>query len=179
MSNYTGMVGHQQPDSFEFTHTNLAKAKDIIAKYPTGCQQSAVMPLLDLAQRQHHNWIPRAAMDYIANLLEMPPIKVYEIATFYTMYNTQPVGKHLLQVCRTTPCWLRGSDGVTAACSKKLGIEVGQTTSDNNFTLAEVECLGACVNAPVMQINDDYYEDLTAEKIETILDDLVAGKKKT
>jgi len=175
MANYTGMVGAHQPDTFEFTAENLAKAKAAINKYPAGCQQSAVMPLLDLAQRQHHNWIPRAAMDYIANMLGMPPIKVYEVATFYTMYNKQPVGKNLLQVCRTTPCWLRGSDEVTTACKNKLGIEIGETTADNKFTLVEVECLGACVNAPVVQINDDYYENLTPEKMESILDGL-AGK---
>lgn len=161
-----------QPSSFEFTPDNLRRAKEIIGKYPNGRQQSAVMPLLDMAQRQHHNWIPKAAMDYIAEMLEMPPIKVYEIATFYTMYNIKPVGKHLLQVCRTTPCWLRGSDEVMATCNKKLGIKVGETTDDNKFTLVEVECLGACVNAPVVQINDDYYENMTSEKMETLIDEL-------
>lgn len=163
-----------QPDSFEFTADNLLKAKEIIKKYPEGCQQSAVMPLLDLAQRQNNNWIPRAAMDHIAVMLSMPPIKVYEIATFYTMYNKKPVGNHLLQVCRTTPCWLRGSDEVTEACTKKLGIKVGETTDDGKFTLMEVECLGACVNGPVVQINDEYHENLNAQSMEDILDKLSA-----
>ncbi len=165
----------KQPKSFEFTKENLEIAKKIIAKYPKGKQQSAVMPLLDLAQRQNENWIPTAAMDCIANMLEMPFIKVYEVASFYTMYNKQPVGKHLIQVCRTTPCWLRGSDEVTSACKNRLGIDVGETTDDKKFTLVEVECLGACVNAPMVQINDDYYEDLNAESMTKVIDDLSRG----
>lgn len=167
----------KQPTSFEFTKENLEVAKKIVAKYPKGKQQSAVMPLLDLAQRQHENWIPTAAMDCIANMLEMPFIKVYEVASFYTMYNKQPVGKNLIQICRTTPCWLRGSDDVTKACKSKLGIEVGETTEDKKFTLVEVECLGACVNAPMVQINDDYYEDLDAESMTKIIEDLSRGQK--
>ncbi len=167
----------QQPDSFAFTAENLEKAKAIIAKYPPRRQASAVMPLLDLAQRQHQNWLPRAAMDAVAEILEMPRIRVYEVATFYTMYNLAPVGEHFVQVCTTTPCWLRGSDDVVSACKKKLGIELGETTADGKFTLIEVECLGACVNAPMMQINDDYYEDLTAESTEAVLDALAKGDK--
>jgi NADH-quinone oxidoreductase subunit E len=170
-------VEFEQPSKFEFSKENLKIAKDIIAKYPEGKQQSAVMPLLDLAQRQHNNWIPKAAMDVIADMLKIPAMRVYEVATFYTMYNKQPVGKNLIQVCRTTPCWLRGSDEVTRVCRKKLGIDVGETTKDGKFTLVEVECLGACVNAPVVQINDDYYEDLDAESMSTILDDLAKGQK--
>jgi NADH-quinone oxidoreductase subunit E len=166
-----------QPTSFEFTKDNLEKAKQIIANYPKGKQQSAVMPLLDLAQRQHNNWLPRAAMDYVAELLDMPFIKVYEVATFYTMYNKQPVGKNLIQICRTTPCWLMGSDEITKACKQKLGTDIGETTSDGKFTIVEVECIGACVNAPAVQINDDYYEDLTPESMKEILNMLAENKK--
>jgi NADH-quinone oxidoreductase subunit E len=167
----------QQPDSFDFTAENAAKAKLIIAKYPPRRQASAVMPLLDMAQRQHRNWLPQAAMNAVAEMLEMPRIRVYEVATFYTMYNLAPVGEHLVQVCTTTPCWLRGSDDVVAACKSKLVIELGETTADGKFTLIEVECLGACVNAPMMQINDDYYEDLTADSTEAVLAALAKGER--
>lgn len=164
-------------EDFKFTAENLVKAKEIIKKYPDGCQRSAVMPLLDLAQRQNENWLPRNAMDYIADMLNMPKIKVYEIANFYTMYNKKPVGENLLQVCRTTPCWLNGAEKITSICKKELGIEIGQTTEDGKFTLKEVECLGACVNAPVMQINDDYYENLTEEQIPNLLSQLKSKKR--
>jgi NADH-quinone oxidoreductase subunit E len=176
MSKATGIATQNNNDKFEFTKDNLMLAEKIIKKYPKDCQQSAVMPLLDIAQRQNSNWIPKAAMDYIANMLDMPPIKVYEIATFYSMYNKKPVGKHLVQVCRTTPCWLNNAEGILKTCSKKLGINVGETTKDQKFTLVEVECLGACVNAPVVQINDDYYENLTEEKIESLLGNLAQTK---
>jgi NADH-quinone oxidoreductase subunit E len=166
-----------QPAEFAFDAANLAKANDVIARYPDGRQASAVMPLLDLAQRQHDGWLPRAAMDHIAEMLGMPRIRVYEVATFYTMYNLAPVGKHQVQVCTTTPCWLRGSDEIVGACTRKLGIGLGQTTADGQFTLAEVECLGACVNAPMMQVGDDYYEDLDAASTEAILDALARGEK--
>jgi len=163
-----------QPESFEFTPENLEKAKAHIAKYPPGRQASAVLALLDLAQRQH-GWLPRAAMDTVARMLGMAPIRVYEVATFYTMFNLRPVGRYLLQVCTTTPCWLRGSDAVVEACERKLGVGVGQTTEDGLFTLVEVECLGACVNAPILQVNDDYYEDLDGATTETLLDALKTG----
>tara|TARA_R110002167_G_scaffold207963_4_gene412028 strand:- start:69 stop:683 length:615 start_codon:yes stop_codon:yes gene_type:complete len=166
-----------QPKSFAFTAENLAKAKTIIARYPERRQASAVMPLLDIAQRQHDNWVPRAAMDHIAELLEMPRIRVYEVATFYTMYNLAPVGRHFIQVCTTTPCWLRGSADIVDTCRRKLGIDPGETTADNAFTVIEVECLGACVNAPMMQVGDDYYEDLTPESTEAILDALARDEK--
>jgi NADH-quinone oxidoreductase subunit E len=130
-----------------------------------------------MAQRQAGGWLPRAAMEHVAQVLELAPIRVYEVASFYTMFNLEPVGKHLVQVCRTTPCWLRGSDELTNLCRKKLGVELGETTKDDQFTLVEVECLGACVNAPMVQINDDYYEDLTPENFDRLLDDLAAGKK--
>ena len=165
-----------QPTSFAFSEANLAEARKHIAKYPKGRQASAVMPLLWLVQYQE-GWVSRAAMDVIAGMLEMAPIRVYEVATFYTMYNLKPVGKHLIQVCRTTPCWLRGSDGLTDACKKKLGIGLKETTKDGKFTLMEVECLGACVNAPMVQINDDLYEDLTPESLGKVLDELAAGRK--
>jgi NADH-quinone oxidoreductase E subunit len=166
-----------QPREFAFTPENLERAKRIIAKYPEGRQQSAVIPLLDIAQRQHGNWLPRAAMDYVAKMLEVPPIKVYEVATFYTMFNKAPVGKHHIQVCTTTPCWLRGSDEVKHACTQKLGISPGETTPDGQFSMIEVECLGACVNAPMVQINDDFFEDLDGASMSRLIDDLAAGKK--
>jgi NADH-quinone oxidoreductase E subunit len=164
-----------QPDSFAFTAENLDKAKQFIAKYPDGRQASAVMPLLDLAQRQH-GWIPRAAMDEIARMLDMAPIRVYEVATFYSMYNLKPVGKFLIQVCRTTPCWLRGSDGLSDFLHKKLGVGFKEVTKDGMFSVMEVECLGACCNAPMVQINDDFYEDLTPESLGKVLDELAAGR---
>jgi NADH-quinone oxidoreductase E subunit len=165
-----------QPASFEFTAETRAAADNIIAKYPAGRQASAVIPLLDLAQRQAGGWLPRAAMDHVATVLGMAPIRVYEVASFYTMFNLQPVGRYHVQVCTTTPCWLRDSDGVVAACKRKLGIELGGTTPDGLFTLTEVECLGACVNAPMVQINDDFYEDLDARSTEAILDALKRGE---
>ncbi|MBL0318227.1 MAG: NADH-quinone oxidoreductase subunit NuoE [Alphaproteobacteria bacterium] len=169
-------VAKIQPESFEFTPENLKKAEEFIATYPKGRQQSAVLPLLDLAQRQNQNWVSLAAMDVIAQMLQMPYIRVYEVATFYSMFNLAPVGKHFIQICRTTPCWLRGSDDVTSACKSKLGIGIGETTEDGKFSLVEVECLGACVNAPVVQINDDYYEDLDRQSMERVLDELASGR---
>lgn len=167
----------EQPKSFTFSDENMKKIAQIIAKYPKGRQQSAIMPLLDLAQRQHDNWIPEAAMEEIARILDVPRIKVFEVATFYTMYNLQPRGKHHLQFCTTTPCWLRGSADVVKACEKHLGIKLGETTEDGMFTMTDVECLGACVNAPVVQRNgDEYYEDLTPENVIEVLENLKAGK---
>jgi NADH-quinone oxidoreductase E subunit len=166
-----------QPANFAFTAENKARADKIIARYPAGRQASAVLPLLDMAQRQAGGWLPRAAMDHVATMLGMAPIRVYEVATFYTMFNLKPVGKYLLQVCRTTPCWLRGAQSMTDTCKKKLGIGLKETTEDGLFTLMEVECLGACVNAPVVQVNDDFYEDLDPARLEQLLDDLKAGKK--
>lgn len=166
-----------QPASFEFDAARMERANQIIAKYPPAKKQSAVMPLLDLAQRQHDGWIPRAAIEYIADMLEMPSIRVWEVATFYTMYFLAPKGRHKVQVCTTTPCWLRGSDDVVAACKAKLGIGFGEVTEDGMFSLHEVECLGACVNAPMIQIDDDYYEDLDKASTERILDAFRAGEK--
>lgn len=164
-----------QAQSFAFTPENLAKAEVIIARYPAGRQQSAVMPLLDLAQRQNGGWLTTPAMDAIATMLGMPPVRVYEVASFYTMYKHKPVGKHVVQLCTTTPCWLRGSEDIVSACESRLGIKLGQTTADGMFTLEEVECLGACVNAPMCQIGDHYYEDLTPENITGLIDTLYAG----
>ena len=164
---------------FAFTPENKALAEKMIAKYPAGRQASAVVPLLDLAQRQVGGWLPRAAMDYVAATLDMTPIRVYEVATFYSMFNLKPVGKYLLQVCRTTPCWLRGADQLTETCQRNLGIGLKETTPDGKFTLVEVECLGTCVNAPAVQINDDFYEDLDPAKMEKLLDALAKGKPVT
>lgn len=168
-----------QPDSFAFTKENLDRLKAIIARYPPGRQASAVLPALDLAQRQHGGWLPRAAMDHVAGVLGMAKIRVYEVATFYNMFNLAPVGRNHVQVCTTTPCWLRGSDGVLGTCEKVLGIATGGTTADGMFTLNEVECLGACVNAPMMKIGDRYYEDLDPETTERLLMALKAGKPVT
>lgn len=164
-----------QPETFAFTAENEAHAKEIIAKYPAGRQQSAVMPLLTLAQLQNANWLTKAAMDYVAEMLGMPPVRVYEVATFYTMYNLEPVGKYMIEVCTTTPCWLKGSDAIVEACKQRLGIDIGQTTPDGLFTLKEAECLGACVNAPMCQIGAHFYEDLDARSIESIIDTLSRG----
>ncbi|MCC6468679.1 MAG: NADH-quinone oxidoreductase subunit NuoE [Alphaproteobacteria bacterium] len=162
---------------FEFTAANLAEAKKIIAKYPPGRQASAVMPLLTIAQKQNDNWLPQAALEYIAGLLGMAPIRVHEVASFYTMYNLAPAGRTQVQVCTTTPCWLRGSDAVVQACEKALGIKCGEVTKDGKFGLKEVECLGACVNAPMMQIGDDYYEDLDAASTTKVIEALKSGAK--
>lgn len=163
-------------EPFSFTDENVAEARRIIAKYPEGRQQSAVMGLLYLAQRQNNGWLSQPALEYIATFLGMPVIRVAEVATFYTMYNLQPVGRHHVQVCTNLSCWLRGSDEIMDACREALGIEIGGTTQDGAFTLSEVECLCACVNAPVVQIDDDFYEDLTADSMRTILAELRAGR---
>ena len=165
-----------QPEKFEFSAENLKLIEAIIAKYPAGRQASAVIPLLDIAQRQHDNWLPKAAIENVAEILEMAPIRVLEVATFYTMFNLKPVGKYFLQVCKTTPCWLRGSDDVLKCIGDKLKISNGETSDDGNFTLLEVECLGACVNAPIIQVNDDFYEDLNYENTSLLLDSLRDGK---
>jgi NADH-quinone oxidoreductase E subunit len=165
------------PAAFAFTPENAALAKRIVARYPAGRQASAVIALLDIAQRQSGGWLPRAAMETVAGMLEMAPIRVYEVATFYTMFNLQPVGRHHIQLCRTTPCWLRGSDELKGLCEKKLGIGPKQVTADGKFSIVEVECLGGCVNAPVVQINDDFYEDLDPKRLEAVLDALARGEK--
>jgi len=155
--------------SFVFNSDNLLLYKKIIAKYPKGKQASALLPLLDLAQRQNGGWISGAAIDYLSGILDIQPIRIYEVASFYTMFNLKPVGKYHVQVCRTTPCWLRGADKISDKCTKLLNIECGETTPDGQFSFTEVECLGACINAPVVQINDNYYENLTPESFEKII----------
>ncbi|MDR2831664.1 MAG: NADH-quinone oxidoreductase subunit NuoE [Rickettsiales bacterium] len=161
----------EKEEQFSFTSKNLKKVKKFIEMYPKGKEGSAVMPLLYLVQEQC-GWVPESAMRYVADMLHIPHIRVYEAANFYTMYNLKPVGKYLVQVCRTTPCWLCNSEEVLNTFKKKLGINIGETTQDNLFTLKEVECLGACVNAPVVQINNDFYENLTPEKVENIITEL-------
>jgi NADH-quinone oxidoreductase subunit E len=174
----SGATSHAEPASFAFDADSEAEIPPIIAKYPPGRQASAVLPLLYVAQNQMKRatgsaWVPRVAMDTIAHRLGMPPIRVYEVATFYLMFNTAPVGKWHLQLCTTTPCWLRGSDDVVAACRKFTGIKGwGETSTDGIFTMTEVECVGACVNAPVIQVNNDFYEDMDAERTIELLEAL-------
>ena len=165
-----------QPENFEFNSDSLEEANKIISKYPKGKQQSAVMALLYIAQKQNDNWIPLAAMKYIGKFLDMPYIKVYEVATFYSMYNLAPVGKYFIQVCTTTPCMIRGANHIVDACKEKISQNESELSSDRNCSWMEVECLGACVNAPMMQINDDYYEDLDKSKTLEILDKILNGE---
>ncbi len=165
-----------QPQTFAFTDENRAAADAIIAKYPEGRAQSAVLPLLDVAQRQADGWLPRAAVNHVAEILGMAEIRVWEVATFYTMYNLEPVGRTCVNVCTTTPCWLRGSADIVAACEEEMGIKLGETGEDGEFTLSEVECLGACVNAPLVQIGDDFYEDLTPESMVALLKAIKNGE---
>ena len=169
-------IADNQPDSFAFTRENEAEIKRIVAKYPKGRQASAVMPLLDLAQRQHDNWIPMKAIELIAKKLDMAEIRVLEVATFYTMFTLKPVGKYFLQACTTTPCWLRGSDNMMRCIKDRYGISSGETSECGRFTLLEVECLGACVNAPILQVNDDFYEDLDYASTGALLDSLEADE---
>jgi NADH-quinone oxidoreductase E subunit len=166
----------EQPENFEFNSSSLDAANTIVSRYPKGKQQSAVMALLYIAQRQNDNWIPLAAMKYIAKFLDMSYIKVYEVATFYTMYNLSPVGKFFVQVCTTTPCMIRGANKLVEACKEKISVNESELSSNKTCSWMEVECLGACVNAPMMQINDDYYEDLDKEKTLEILDKILNGE---
>ena len=168
-------IATNQPNSFKFSKENEAEIKRVIAKYPKGRQASAVMPLLGLAQRQHDNWIPMKAIELIASKLDMAEIRVLEVATFYTMFNLKPVGQFFLQACTTTPCWLRGSDEMMRAIKDRYNISSGETSACGRFSLLEVECLGACVNAPILQINDDFYEDLDYQTTGDLLESLEAG----
>ncbi|MEN9707886.1 MAG: hypothetical protein RIQ68_294 [Pseudomonadota bacterium] len=168
-------LAEEQPASFEFTPENLAWVNKQIAKYPEGRQASAVIPLLWQAQKQHNYWLPKPAIEKVAEILDMPYIRVLEIATFYTMFNLEPVGRYFIQMCGTTPCMLRGSDDIKAVLQRRVG-DQRKVSADGNFAWLEVECLGACCNAPMVQINDDYYEDLSAENFEKLLDDLAAGR---
>jgi NADH-quinone oxidoreductase subunit E len=168
-------LAEKQPKDFAFTTEGEAKCKEILKKYPEGRQASAVVALLWLAQKQNDFWLPKAAIEKVAQRLGMPFIRVLEIATFYTMFNLSPVGKFHVQMCGTTPCVLAGSDAIKKILQGRIG-DQGTVTADGKFSWIEVECLGACCNAPMVQINEDYYEDLTAEKFEKLLDDLAAGR---
>ena len=167
-------VAENQPDDFAFTKENISWAKEQIANYPKGRQASAIIPLLWQAQKQSGGWLPEPAIRYVAEFLDMPHMRAMEVATFYTMFNLEPVGEHFVQLCGTTPCWLRGADNLKDVCRKIIG-EQNTVTEDGKLSWLEVECLGACVNAPMVQINDDFYEDLTAEWFEKILLDLKRG----
>ena len=163
-------------DPFEWSNESFLKAKSIIKKYPIGREQSAVIPLLDLAQRQNKGWLNKKALEKVAETLSMSFIRVLEVATFYSMFNLEPIGENFIQICRTTPCWLRGSDNLTKIAKNILGCKLGETSKDNKFTLIEVECLGACANAPMVQINDNYYEDLDENNFSNLLKDLQNNK---
>ena len=166
-----------QPDNFEFNSSSLEAAKNIIAKYPSGKQQSAVMALLYIAQKQNNNWIPLAAMKYIAKFLDISYINVYEVATFYSMYNLKPVGKYFVQICTTTPCMIRGAYKLVDVCKKNISEKENELSNDKICSWTEVECLGACINAPMAQINEDYYEDLNVKQFENIIKDIIKDKK--
>ena len=169
-------IHKEQPETFKFNDKSMEAANKIVSNYPDGKQQSAVMALLYIAQRQNDNWIPLQAMKYIAKFLDMPYIKVYEVATFYSMYNLSPVGKYFFQVCTTTPCMLRGAYDLVKVCKNKISEKENVLSEDGKISWMEVECLGACVNAPMMQINDDYYEDLDKKKTLEILDKILKGE---
>jgi NADH dehydrogenase (ubiquinone) flavoprotein 2 len=164
-------------ESFALTPDNLEQARRVIARYPEGRQASAVLPVLDLVQRQNGGWLSPAAVAYVADMLDMALIRVYEVISFYEMLNAEPVGEHMVRVCTTTPCMLRGSSDILSACRDELGVAVGETSDDGKFTLVEFECLGACVNAPIVWIDDDYYEDLDPDRIRTILRAFRAGER--
>ena len=170
-------ISKEQPNTFEFNSEYIDIAKKIISKYPNGKAKSAVMALLYLAQRQNNNWIPLVAMKYIAKFLKIPYIKVYEIATFYSMYNLSPVGKYFIQICTTTPCMIRDAYELVKVCKEKISKNENDLSKDNLCSWAEVECLGACVNAPMIQINDDYYEDLDKDNFEKIINEILNKKK--
>ena len=170
-------ISKDQPEKFEFNLQNLEAAKRILSNYPKGKEKSAVMALLYIAQRQNNNWIPLSAIKYIAKFLNMPYIKVYEVATFYSMYNLSPVGNFHVQICTTTPCMIRGAYKIVDVCKKKISEKENVLSENGNCSWTEVECLGACINAPMMQINNDYYEDLDIKQSEKIIDEVLMGKK--
>ena len=166
-----------QPQEFKFSKLNLDKAINIKKNYPANYPESSIMPLLMLAQAQNNGWVPKKAIEYISNFLKVPEIKVLEIATFYTMYNLSPIGNYHIEVCTTTPCMLRGSDEIVKACKKKIGINIGEVSEDKKFSLNRVECLGACVNAPVVKINENYFEDLDLHLFDKLIENLAKGKE--
>ena len=178
--NHPGMintVSSINSNTFEWSEENFSKVKTIIDKYPSGKQQSAVIPVLDLAQRQNKGWLTKNIIEKVAETLSMSFIRVMEVASFYSMFNLEPVGKNFIQICRTTPCWLRGSDKLLEVAKNVTGCNLGESSKDDKFTLVEVECLGACCNAPMIQINDDYYEDLTEENFKHLLLKLKENEK--
>ena len=178
--NHPGMintVSNINSNTFEWSEENFSKVKTIIDKYPSGKQQSAVIPVLDLAQRQNKGWLTKNIIEKVAETLSMSFIRVMEVASFYSMFNLEPVGKNFIQICRTTPCWLRGSNKLLEVAKNVIGCNLGETSKDDKFTLVEVECLGACCNAPMIQINDDYYEDLTEENFKHLLLKLKENEK--
>jgi len=166
-----------QPDNFTFSNENLLKAKDIVKMYPKNYKESSIMPLLSIAQSQNDGWLPKKAIEYVSNFLSVPEMKVLEIATFYSMYNLSPVGKHHIEICTTSPCMLRGSDNLLEKLKNWIGINTGEITEDKKFSLNRVECLGACVNAPVVKINENYYEDLDLQSFEELINKLSDSKK--
>ena len=166
-----------QPEEFSFEKDNMLLAKKILKIYPKNYKESSIMPLLSIAQNQNNGWLPKKAIEYVSNLLEIPEIKVLEIATFYSMYNLSPVGKFHIEICTTSPCMLRGSDDILSFCEKKLAIKVGEITKDKMFSLGRVECLGACVNAPVVKINENYYEDLDLNTTDKLINNIAINKK--
>ena len=170
-------VSKEQPDKFKFNQENLNLANKIVLNYPSGKKKSAVMALLYIAQKQNDNWIPLAAMKYIAKFLDISYINVYEVATFYSMYNLQPVGKYFVQICTTTPCMIRGAYKLVDVCKKNISENENELSNNKNCSWAEVECLGACISAPMAQINDDYYEDLNVKQFENIIKDVLKDKK--
>ena len=172
----TNKVNENFNEKFEWSKENFSKINIIINKYPPGREQSAVIPLLDLAQRQNKGWLSKNSLEKVAETLSMSYVRVLEVATFYSMFNLQPIGENFVQICRTTPCWLRGSDKLLDVAREVSEINIGETSADNKFTIVEVECLGACCNAPMVQINDDYYEDLDEENFRKILIDLKNNK---
>ena len=166
-----------QPKDFSFDRDNMLLAKKILKIYPKNYKESSIMPLLSIAQNQNNGWLPKKAIEYISDFLEIPEIKVLEIATFYSMYNLSPVGKFHIEVCTTSPCMLRGSDEILSFCEKKLAIQVGDISKDKMFSLSRVECLGACVNAPIVKINENYYEDLDLNSTDKLIDNISSNKK--
>ena len=178
--NHPGLINSikdNEKDLFEWSETNFLKVKKIIEKYPSGRKQSAVIPLLDLAQRQNKGWLNKKALEKVAETLSMSFIRVLEVATFYSMFNLKPIGKNYIQICRTTPCWLRGSDKLLNIAKEVTGCSLGETSKDKKFTVVEVECLGACCNAPMVQINDDYFEDLNEDNFKRLLINLKDDKE--
>lgn len=172
------MIINTHKQLFTFNQKNIKQAEEIIARYPDNRKKSAVLPLLDIAQRQNGGWLSINVIEYVANYISEPYIRVYEVASFYSMYNLKPVGKYHIQICRTTPCWLKGAEKIMSSCKKLTKTDSHNVLHNNLFTISEVECLGACINAPVIQINDDYYENLDTKKLDCLIQKLKVANKK-